>query len=116
MAYNPTVIDQAASSYTVNDGDTLQSIAENIWGDSSLWYLLAEANGLGAGQTLVVGQVLTLPSQTVTNLNNATTFKAYNPTDALGNTNSNQPKPPVQTASKKSGCGTIGQILTVIVA
>jgi len=30
-------------------GDTLQSIAQMLWGDSSLWYVLADANGLSAG-------------------------------------------------------------------
>ncbi len=114
-AYNSTSIDQTGSNYTVNAGDTLETIAGIVWGDTSLWYLLAEANGLGAGQTLVVGQVLSIPSQVISNQNNATTFKPYNPTDALGNTNPSQPKPPV-AANKKSGCGTIGQILTVIIA
>jgi len=39
----------ATGRATVSAGDTLQSIAETLWGDSSLWYLLAEANGLGDG-------------------------------------------------------------------
>jgi nucleoid-associated protein YgaU len=35
----------AGASYTVQAGDTLQSIAQAVWGDSSLWYLIADANG-----------------------------------------------------------------------
>ncbi len=36
--------------YQVREGDTLQGIAQQLFGDSSLWYMLAEANGLsGAG-------------------------------------------------------------------
>lgn len=34
------------STYTVKDGDTLQGIAHAIYGDSGLWYLLAEANNI----------------------------------------------------------------------
>lgn len=29
-------------------GESLASIAGDLWGDSSLWYKLAEANGLSA--------------------------------------------------------------------
>jgi hypothetical protein len=35
-------------SYTAEGGETLSSVAAQLWGDASLWYLLAEANGLGA--------------------------------------------------------------------
>ena len=31
------------SRYTVQAGDTLQGIAASLWGDSSLWYKLADA-------------------------------------------------------------------------
>ncbi|MFC5475482.1 LysM peptidoglycan-binding domain-containing protein [Paraherbaspirillum soli] len=37
-----------ASSYTVKRGDTLASIARAAWGDSNLWYLIADANKLSA--------------------------------------------------------------------
>ena len=48
---NWTAIDPAAglegadSSYTVSAGQTLSSIAAALWGDGSLWYLPAQANG-----------------------------------------------------------------------
>jgi len=38
--------------YVVRSGDTLQGIAQQLWGDASLWYKLAQANGLSAGATL----------------------------------------------------------------
>jgi nucleoid-associated protein YgaU len=41
-----------ASTYAVEQGDTLESIAAMLWGDSSLWYQLAEANGLQGGAEL----------------------------------------------------------------
>ena len=39
-------------SYVVQSGDTLQGIAQNLWGDSSLWYLIADANALSADSAL----------------------------------------------------------------
>ena len=49
-------------SYTVVGGETLKTIARNVLGDSSLWWRIAEANGLTvssdgelqAGQTLSI--------------------------------------------------------------
>jgi nucleoid-associated protein YgaU len=55
----------AASRYTVAAGDTLQSIAQNIWGDSSLWYLIADANGLAGNAALQAGQSLVIPDKVV---------------------------------------------------
>ena len=49
-------------SYTVRAGDTLGSIAAQLWGDSSLWYKLGEANGIAGAGALNEGQVLIVPS------------------------------------------------------
>lgn len=71
----PNYPSQIAGSYQVNTGDTLQSIARTVWGDSSMWYLLADANGLIGHETLVAGQVLTIPNK-VTNVHNSSdTFR-----------------------------------------
>ena len=45
---NPTSQGASAtgSRYTVRDGDSLRSIARNVWGDESLWYIIADANAL----------------------------------------------------------------------
>lgn len=48
--------------YTVADGDSLQSIALQAWGDAGLWYLIADANGLSGGENLPAGMSLTLRS------------------------------------------------------
>ena len=52
-------------AYTVQAGDTLERIALHIYGDSSLWYLLADANGIsdrnaqaGSNGQLHIGQRL----------------------------------------------------------
>ncbi len=54
---NPTSGGSAASagSVTVRDGDTLQSISAAVWGDASLWWMLADANGLDGTEALAAG-------------------------------------------------------------
>jgi nucleoid-associated protein YgaU len=58
---NGDSVDATSSSYTVAGGDTLQSIAQAVWGDSSLWYLIADANGLNAGSALALGSTISIP-------------------------------------------------------
>ncbi|MDR3660604.1 MAG: DUF4214 domain-containing protein, partial [Mycobacterium sp.] len=65
---------QAGSTYTVQSGDTLQSIASALWGDSNLWYMIADANGLTGGETLTAGTTLSIPSKVVNIHNNSSTF------------------------------------------
>jgi len=70
------------------DNETLRSVSLAVFGDETLWYLIADANGLsGTGdEALTVGQSLTLPNQ-ITNLRNAAdTFKPYNPNAIRGDT------------------------------
>ncbi|NVJ59381.1 MAG: LysM peptidoglycan-binding domain-containing protein [Gammaproteobacteria bacterium] len=73
--------------YTVNSGDTLRSIAQSVFGDSSLWYLIADANGLSEDSTLQEGELLKVPNVVSNINNNSETFKPYNPLDVIGNTN-----------------------------
>jgi nucleoid-associated protein YgaU len=47
--------------YSVQAGDTLQGIAAALWGDASLWYKLAEINGLSAESALIEGLPLIIP-------------------------------------------------------
>lgn len=101
----------AGGSYTVRAGDTLQSIAERLYGDANLWYRIAEANGLSAGAILVEGRALGLPPGVSRNANSAATFKPYDPADILGRTSPTTPKP-----QKSNKCGAFGQILLVAVA
>ncbi len=103
------------SSYTVQDGETLQSIAASVWGDASLWYSIAEANGLTAGQQLTAGQTLVIPANVVRSHNNAGTFKAYDPGKALGDISPTAASPaPAQ--AKKNKCGVLGMVLLAVVA
>jgi LysM repeat protein len=112
---------ETPSTYTVRTGDTLQSIARSIWGDASLWYLIADVNGLAGTEILKAGATLSLPNK-VTNLhNNAGTFRPYSPGEAMGNTSStlpNAPPAPVHYSSSgggDDGCGGIGGLIVAIV-
>lgn len=51
------------NSYTVKEGDTLGSIAEEVYGDAGRWMEIYRANAgsLGRGGEVKPGQVLTLP-------------------------------------------------------
>jgi nucleoid-associated protein YgaU len=75
----------SAMSYTVVGGETLKSIARNVLGDSSLWWRIADANGLavsGDGE-LTAGQTLSIPKLAL-NANNADTFQPYDPSRVTG--------------------------------
>ncbi|MGH7486906.1 MAG: LysM peptidoglycan-binding domain-containing protein, partial [bacterium] len=100
----------ASSRYTVQSGDTLQSIAEQLWGDASFWYMIADANGLNGSEDLSAGMDLIIPNK-VHNIHNSNdTFRPYDPNEAIGNTS--------PTAAKKhhQPCGIFGQILLTVIA
>lgn len=80
--------------YRVRKGDTLQSIAARYYGDGSLWYLIAEANGLGASPTLLTGQRLQVPQAIQSTNYNSNTQQTYNWGERLGNINPSLPDMP----------------------
>ncbi|HFD87265.1 MAG TPA: LysM peptidoglycan-binding domain-containing protein, partial [Gammaproteobacteria bacterium] len=100
-------------SYTVRPGDTLQSIAANVFGDGSLWYLLADANGIDSSGKLSAGMELILPKSVNNIRNNTETFRPYDATQTLGNTSPTLPNPPDQR--KCSGAAQIALIVVVAV-
>ncbi len=107
-------------SYTVNVGDTLTNIAQALFGDASLWYVIAEANGLAMGPTdrftqTDAGRSLTIPNTNQTLRNNSTTFTPYNPTDIIGDLTPDPeivPPPP----PKSKGCNALAIIAIIVVA
>jgi hypothetical protein len=101
----------ASGGYQVRAGETLASIAANLWGDSSLWYKLAEANGLSGQAALSEGQSIRIPAGVMKNTHNASTFQPYDPADTIGDTAPTAAKPP-----KKNKCGAFGQVLLVVIA
>jgi YD repeat-containing protein len=98
-------------TYAVGAGDTLQSIAKGAYGDASLWYLIADANGLSSNADLRTGQVLTISTR-VASANNAGTFKPYDPSKIASDTPTMMATPQAQGG----GCGAIGQIIMIVVA
>ena len=100
---------KAASSFAVRTGDTLRSIAQTVWGDSSQWWRIAELNGLIGNETLTTGLNLLIPNKVANSSNNASTFKVYEPGEAIGNTSPNLPDP----ARKK--CNGFVAVLAVVV-
>lgn len=111
-ALTPGSVRGSGSAWTVRDGDTLQGMAAAIWGDASLWYLIADANGLTSASLLSAGQTLVIPAKAGNVHNTAETFRPYDPNKAIGDVNPTQPKPP----AKAGGCGVVGQILMVVIA
>ncbi|MGC4000000.1 MAG: LysM peptidoglycan-binding domain-containing protein [Anaeromyxobacter sp.] len=100
----------AVGSYQVRAGDTIKSIAQAAYGDTSLWYVIADANGLRGDSDLRVGQTVTIPNGASGSKNNSTTFQPYDPSRVVGSTSPNLPIP-----AANKGCGVIGTILVVVV-
>jgi large repetitive protein len=98
---------------TAQQGETLQSLAQRVYGNSSLWYVLADANGLSDpdGQ-LIAGTQLNTPKVTVSN-NDANTFRPYDPGEAIGPTS---PGLPYITPPPKKSCNVLALVLVIIVA
>nr|WP_298128476.1 putative Ig domain-containing protein [uncultured Pseudoxanthomonas sp.] len=97
----------------VQAGDSLRTVAQRVYGNSNLWYLIAEANGLSddpAGD-LVAGTSLTVPEAT-TSVNDSSTFKPYNPGDITGPTSPGLPyiEPPAG-----HNCATLVKIMSIVV-
>ncbi|WP_144408901.1 LysM peptidoglycan-binding domain-containing protein [Chromobacterium vaccinii] len=112
----PNYPGQTPGSVTVREGDTLQVIAANLWGDRSLWYLLADANGLQGTEALKAGQVLRVPNKVTNFHNNSGTYRVYSPGEAIGDVTPTLPEPPPPPPPPGGGCGGFGMVLVAIVA
>ena len=49
------------------DGDRLDTLAYNYYGDVTLWWVIAKANGVKGKPTLTIGEILRIPSN-ITNI------------------------------------------------
>lgn len=95
----------------VLEGDTLQSIAQRVYGNSSLWYVLAAANAV-TDADLVAGTTLKAP-QVTTSANDASTFKPYDPNSILGPTT---PSLPYIVPPQRPACDALMMVFIVVVA
>ena len=106
------------TSYTVVGGESLSNVAQSIYGDSSLWYVIADANALqmspsdrfSADES---GRALRVPAKDQSLRNNATTFKPYNPAEIIGDLT---PDAKILPPPKAGGCNALAIILIVVVA
>lgn len=101
--------DTAVRLHTVGAGDTLESIARGSYGDSRLWYHIAEANGMTGNADLKAGQLIRIPGAQ-TGANNADTFRPYQPVEIVGDTSPNMPMPPRKKPSF------LAQLLTLVIS
>src|SRR4029077_5136561 len=92
---------------------TLSSIAAQLWGDASLWYKLAQANGLSGDTALNAGQTLSIPAGVMSVHHSASTFSPYDPAQTLGDT---APTAAIQPKPQHNKRGVFGQILLVVIA
>lgn len=103
-----------AGDYVVQEGDTLKSIAQAVYGNASLWYVVAQANALGGDADLAAGLSLSIPSVTTTK-NDATTFKPYNPSEIQGSTTPNLPVIAPPPPPPKHHCNVIAAVVVIAV-
>ena len=78
-------VGSAAVSYTVVGGETLKDVARTVLGDASLWWRIADANGLtlSGDAALQAGQTLSVPKLAL-NTNNEGTLQPYDPSRITG--------------------------------
>ena len=84
---SPSYPAEVPSTVVAESGDTLRTIAARVFGDATLWYLIAQENGLtDPDASIAAGTELNIPNQVVSLHNNAQTFKPFDPTEAIGST------------------------------
>jgi YD repeat-containing protein len=103
---NPGV---GTSAYTVLAGDTLRGIAQKVYGDAALWFLLADANGLTGSERLSEGQQVQIPNQVHSVHNTDKTYRPYDAAETVRDTVPDAPPPP-----KVDECKRIGSIIIAI--
>jgi hypothetical protein len=96
----------------VQSGETLQSLAQMAYGDSSLWYVIANANGISNNTGLTVGAYLTIPTES----NGTSLHSDYGWSGAATSTDSNFWDVVPGSGGDDGGCGGIGSIVMVVVA
>lgn len=111
-AINGLTYQGAQSNFIAKQGDTLQSIAQEVWGDSNFWYLIAQANGLDSTSEIEAGMQLIIPNRIANSHNTSDTYSVYDPNEHIGNISPTHPPKP----QHHGNCGIFGQILMVIVA
>ncbi|KGP64421.1 hypothetical protein EP47_11685 [Legionella norrlandica] len=110
-------------AYTLQSGDTLESIALQIYGDSSLWYLIADANGISDRNAqasnngpLHIGQRINIPLVATGQHQTYATHKVLNADQVIGNTTATTLLPPSPPPLPTKHHGLFAKIVVAIVA
>lgn len=112
-------------AYTLQAGDTLERIALQVYGDSSLWYLLADANGIsdknaqvGSSGQLHIGQRLNIPPVATGQHHTNGTHKVLNANQMIGTNSATtaSPLPPAPPPLPKKHKGFFSKIVVGIIA
>lgn len=100
--------------YSVRAGDTLHSIAAAVYGNPTLWYVIADANGLTGSESLTVGMQLRLPDTVAVGALTAENHVVYNEGRIIGNV---LPYPTFPIPKPAGKCAQVtGIIIAVIIA
>ncbi|WP_207385082.1 LysM peptidoglycan-binding domain-containing protein, partial [Legionella fairfieldensis] len=99
----PETPTEALGVYRVQAGDDLERVALQVYGDSSLWYLIADANGLTArDKGLHSGQRLVIPPAAASH-HTAGTHRVVSAREVLGEVSASLPSalsPPTSPVSQ----------------
>ncbi len=103
--------DVLTSSYTVQEGETLWSIAEKSYGDGYAWVEIAKANNLTDANAIEKGQKLVIPKITPTKPV-AMVSPTVVPTEVVKPTNAVQKLPTESVSSMPKISGTVYTIVS----
>jgi len=108
--------DGSVVSHVVSKGESLQTIASHYYGSPTFWYLVADANNLGANDVLIEGMTLSISNVITNSVNDKDTYKSYGENEIIGSTS-----PEIQIQQKKKSwtqklVGILIIIIIVVVA
>jgi YD repeat-containing protein len=109
------------SQYVVQGGESLAEISQTIYGNSSYWYLIADANGLnyGAGEEIPLedaGRSLKIPNIVNNKYNDANTFKPYNPSEIIGDLTPSPVAPPPPSDKSNPFVAILSVVVSMVIA
>ncbi|MCF6437002.1 putative Ig domain-containing protein [Pseudoalteromonas sp. MMG022] len=101
-----------SAMHPVRSGDTLRSLAKAYYGSEDLWYVIADANGLGFGSELQPGTTLEIPGR-ASEFNGHDAFSPINLSEAIGDTT---PEMPYVPPPPQAGCNALASVVMIAVA
>lgn len=98
--------------YTANTGDTLQSVATALFGNPSLWFVIAEANGMSGSESLKAGMQLQVPNNIKSGRLTSEAHALYKESDIIG---SSLPNLKSEGGGGGSSCAMFVMIVAMVV-